>query len=293
MQEYILQFTIYLKESKNASQNTIESYNRDLNQLSMFLKDSNITEIEKINEANIMDYISYMKKNGRKVSTISRNIASIRAFFKYLIYIGYLTCNPAELIEIPKVQKRIPQIISISEVELLLLQPKNTSTKGIRDKAMLELMYATGIRVTELIELKLTDLNMPLKQIEFQSNAKERIIPIGSKSEKALFEYLKRARPYMIKKEEEIYLFVNCTGCPMTRQGFWKIIKSYAKKINIDNITPHILRHSFASHLIENGADLQSVQIMLGHSDITSTQIYLDIQTNKIKEIYAKSHPRY
>lgn len=204
-----------------------------------------------------------------------------------------VTENPAADIELPKVEKKAPEILSLEKVELLLEQPKGEEDKEVRDKAMLELLYATGIRVTELISLKVSDLNLPLEYIHCGSEAKSRIIPIGAQAKASLHKYMERVREHMISVPEEEALFVNCNGKPMTRQGFWKIIKSYARRAGIEeDITPHILRHSFAAHLIENGADLRSVQEMLGHSDISTTQIYTKLTNQKLKNVYAKTHPR-
>ena len=224
---------------------------------------------------------------------MSRNIASIRSFFQFLQRKGKVVENPAADLELPKVEKKVPEILSLEKVELLLEQPSGDEDKEVRDKAMLELLYATGIRVTELISLKVEDVNLPLEYIRCGGETKSRIIPIGAQAKFSLRRYLEKVRENMILRSDEETLFVNCNGKPMTRQGFWKIIKAYAKKAGIEeDITPHMLRHSFAAHLIQNGADLRSVQEMLGHSDISTTQIYTKLTNQKLKNVYAKAHPR-
>lgn len=293
MEEKIADFTQYLKECKGASENTIQSYRRDLINFSVFIVETGINTVERVNKTNIMAYIYTLQKQNKANATVSRNIASIRAFFQYLFQTGFLSNNPASDLETPKVEKKFPEILSLENVELLLNQPQDDENKGIRDKAMLEVLYATGIRVSELIALKKTDINMTLEYIKCTSNEKTRIIPLGSKAVKAVKEYMNAVRDMMLKDKEEDILFVNCSGSPMTRQGFWKIIKYYAKKANIEgDITPHMLRHSFAVHLLQNGANLQSVQEMLGHSDIATTQVYVKMNDYKLKEVYAKAHPR-
>lgn len=257
------------------------------------MKESGVLDAAKVNRTNVMAYVYELQKQHKAGATVSRNIASIRSFFQFLQRKGVVTENPAADLELPKVEKKVPEILSLEKVELLLEQPGGDEDKEIRDKAMLELLYATGIRVTELISLKVEDINLPLEYIHCGSDAKGRIIPIGAQAKLSLRRYMEKVREHMVSKPEEDVLFVNCNGKPMTRQGFWKIIKSYAKKAGIEEeITPHMLRHSFAAHLIENGADLRSVQEMLGHSDISTTQIYTKLTNQKLKNVYAKTHPR-
>ena len=294
MQESIDNFIKHLQFEKGASKNTIESYERDLRQFVNYLEKSKIENFAKVNKTNVMSHILAMQTDGRSSATISRNIVSIRVFYRYLSDKEIVSENPTIGIKTPKIERKIPQVLTIEEIEKLLAQPKKNEHKGIRDVAMIELLYATGIRVSELISLKTSNMDVTLKFVRFVSNEKERIIPIGSKATEALKKYCDEARLSMIKDKDEDSLFVNCSGNPMTRQGFWKIIKHYAKEANIETpITPHSLRHSFASHLISNGADLQVVQEMLGHSDISTTQIYLQTQKEKLREVYAKTHPRY
>lgn len=293
MEDKIADFTDYLKNCKSSSENTILSYQRDLRHFYKYISSCGLTKIENVNKTNIMAYVFDLQKNNKSSATISRNIASLRAFFQFLYKEGIISVNPILNMSSPKVEKKYPEILSLDKVELLLEQPSGNDLKSVRDKAMLELLYATGIRVTELISLKSEDINIPMEYIKCKSNEKTRIIPLGSKSIRALENYIKNARLLMIGNPKEYTLFVNCNGQPMTRQGFWKIIKFYAKKAGIvEDITPHMLRHSFAVHMIENGADLLSVQEMLGHSDISTTQAYVKINKSKLKEVYSKAHPR-
>lgn len=293
MEEKIREYTTYLREERRSSENTILSYNRDLRGFYHFMQNIGILEPAKINRTNVMAYIYELQKQKKSSATVSRNIASLRSFFQYLFKKGIVTENPAAELELPKVERKIPEILSLEKVELLLEQPNGEVGKEIRDKAMLELLYATGIRVTELISLKVEDINLNLEYIRCGNDAKSRMIPFGTQARRSLEKYIGQVRNEMLSDEKEATLFVNCSGKPMTRQGFWKIIKGYAKKAGIDeDITPHMLRHSFAAHLIDNGADLRSVQEMLGHSDISTTQMYARMKDQKLKSVYAKAHPR-
>lgn len=293
MEQSIVDFTDYLRNEKKSSENTVLSYARDLKGFCRFMKESGVLDPAKVNRTNVMAYVYELQKQRKAGTTVSRNIASIRSFFQFLQRKGIVTENPAADLELPKVEKKVPEILSLDKVELLLEQPNGEEDKEIRDKAMLELLYATGIRVTELISLRVEDINLPLEYIRCGSDTKSRIIPIGAQAKASLRRYLDKVRENMVLRPDEEVLFVNCNGKPMTRQGFWKIIKAYAKKAGIEeDITPHMLRHSFAAHLIENGADLRSVQEMLGHSDISTTQIYTKLTNQKLKNVYAKTHPR-
>ena len=234
-----------------------------------------------------------MQEIGKKPSTISRGIASIRSFYQYEAKNKKIEEDPTEGIQSPKIEKRVPNVLTSKEVALLLEQPKNVDLKGTRDKAMLEFAYATGMRVTEIISLNIDDINLEQGYATCRNGKKERTVPIGNMSLKALKDYMLNARNVMIKNEDEKALFVNVNGQRLTRQGFWKIIKYYKEQAHIDkDITPHVLRHSFATHLLQNGADLKSIQTMLGHSDILSTQIYMQFQDETLKNIYKKAHPR-
>ena len=293
MNELVYQYIDYLERGRQLASNTLQSYKRDIEQYILYLNSINLNSIEITNKTTVINYLLQLQKKGRATSTISRNLASIRSFYHYLHANGIIGDNPTLELESPKVEKKLPQIFSTQEVELLLEQPKCIDLKGYRDKAMLELLYATGIRVSELINLDYNDVNTELGFVKCNNGVKERVIPIGSLAIKALQDYLLRARKNMIKNSQETALFININGKRLTRQGFWKIIKQYKNQAKIGkDITPHTLRHSFAAHLLENGADLRSIQEMLGHSDISSTQVYAQIARNRIKEVYKKTHPR-
>ena len=293
MEALIQKFMTFLERDKCLSENTLQSYRRDVEQYINYLHEINLQNISKTNKATIIAYLLQLQKKGRATSTISRNLASIRSFYQYISKNKIIDNDPTSGLESPKVEKKLPQILSTQEVELLLEQPKCVDLKGYRDKAMLELLYATGIRVSELINLDITDVSLDIGFIKCSKGQRERMIPIGSMAINALKDYLNKARKLMIADSDEKALFVNVNGGRLTRQGFWKIIKQYKNQANINkDITPHTLRHSFAAHLLENGADLRSIQEMLGHSDISSTQIYAQIAKNKIKEVYKKTHPR-
>ena len=287
-------FINYLEYEKELSKNTLESYKRDIAQFIHYLTERQIHDFKDTNKTTIITYLLYLQKKGKATATISRNLASIRSFSHFLMSENHISKDPTINLETPKSEKKLPCVLSLKEVELLLSQPNDDSEKGIRDKAMLELLYATGIRVTELVSLDYTNLNLDVNYIKcLGGNSKERIIPIGSMAKIAMENYVNNCRSTLIKEDLEPALFVNYHGTRLTRQGFWKIIKSYTQKAKINKkITPHTLRHSFATHLIQNGADLRSVQEMLGHSDISTTQIYTLITRNKIKEVYNKAHPR-
>lgn len=285
-------FVRYLDEEKHLTENTLLSYRRDIDQYIKYLEERKIIDIEKTNKTIILTYLLALQKQGKATSTISRHLASLRSFYGYLNRTGTIKTDPTLGLEAPRVEKKFPHILSTREVERLLEAPKCADLKGYRDKAMLELLYATGIRVSELILLNSDDLNISMGFVRCQS-ARQRIIPLGSIAMKACADYIENARPLMIKDESEKALFVNCNGRRLTRQGFWKIVKQYKEQANIQGeLTPHTLRHSFAAHLLENGADLRAIQEMLGHSDISSTQIYSQLLKNRIKEVYQKAHPR-
>lgn len=292
MEKHIKQFLDFLQNEKKLSNNTLQSYNRDINQYKEYLEKNNINYL-KVDNEQINTYMKYLQDIGKKTSTISRNLASIRSFYQYLIRIKKIKHDPTENIQSPKVEKRVPSVLTSQEVELLLDQPKDVDLKGTRDKAMLEVAYATGMRVTEIISLNVEDVHLEEGYVTCKNTGKQRNIPLGSISIKALKEYIDEARPIMIKDENETALFVNVNGKRLTRQGFWKIVKFYKEQAHITkDITPHVLRHSFATHLLQNGADLKAIQTMLGHSDISSTQVYMQFQDSGLKNIYKKAHPR-
>jgi integrase/recombinase XerD len=293
MEREIDNFVSYLHNIKKTSTNTELSYKRDLGKLSQYLEERGITDVKDITAEILESYIVYLGENHFAAATISRNVASIKAFVHYLCKEEIIKENIAEGLKAPKIEKKMPEILTPEEVIWLLEQPKGDTPKELRDKAMLELLYATGIRVTELITLKVSDVNMQMGYIICRDGSKERVIPFGAAAKKALTNYLEKARNVMLFDLHSDILFVNCSGQPMSRQGFWKLIKYYAKKAGIQaDITPHTLRHSFAAHLVENGADLRSVQEMLGHSDISTTQVYANMTHNRIREVYSKAHPR-
>ena len=294
MDKEINAFIVYLHNVKRTSENTELSYRRDLMKVRNYMEEQGIEDVKKITSTNLNSYVLYLEKNKFSPATISRNIASLKAFYHYMYKEGMVLEDAAEALHAPRIEKKMPEILSTDEVVRLLEQPSGNSPKEIRDKAMLELLYATGIRVTELITLKLKDVNLQMGYLVCKDGGKERVIPFGNEARSALIRYLEGTRASMIADPDSEYLFANCSGQPMSRQGFWKLIKFYAKKSGImADITPHTLRHSFAAHLVENGADLRSVQEMLGHSDISTTQIYANMNHNRIREVYAKAHPRH
>lgn len=294
MEDAIQRFIRYLHKTKKASSNTEVSYERDLKKLQKYLmEEQQVTEWEKVTATNLNSYMLYLEREKFAASTISRNVASIRAFYQYMNKKGLVQADISEALKPPKIEKKVPDILTVNEVDLLLKQPKGDSAKGLRDKAMLELLYATGIRVSELIHLKMEDVNMKMSYIHCSDRNKERIIPFGNTAKKALSIYVDKGRKELLHGIDSDEFFVNCSGGAMSRQGFWKVLKGYAKDAGIEvDITPQTLRHSFATHLIQNGADLKSVQEMLGHADISTTQIYLNMSINKMREVYTKAHPR-
>ncbi len=292
MQTYLENYIQHLSKARKLSENTLSSYRRDIQAYLQFLSGRGITDPKQINKTVVLTYLLQMQKQGKAASTVSRILASLRSFHAFLAQSGMASENVALGLETPRVQRKQPQVLTAQEVERLLDAPQSTDHKGCRDKAMLELLYASGMRVSELISLKLDDINLQLGFVHCGSK-KERIIPLGKYATDAIAAYLSGAREHLLHQNTTDALFVNTNGKPMTRQGFWKLIRSYKTKAEIScELTPHTLRHSFAVHLLENGADLRSIQEMLGHSDISSTQIYAQMQKNRIKDIYQKSHPR-
>ena len=284
MNRYIEDYASFMTETGNKSANTVESYKRDVTQYIAYL-DENGIQAEAAAKTTVLSYLLYQQKNGKASATVSRTLASLRSFYVYLQRRGLVSSNPTANLEAPHVEKKMPQILTGAEVEWLLDQPSDVDNKGMRDKAMLELLYATGIRVSELINLNISDVNMTMSFIRCRGGKKERIIPMGAAAHSA--------RPYMIRNENEAALFVNMSGQRLSRQGFWKLIKHYRTEAGIQaEITPHTLRHSFAAHLLENGADLRSIQEMMGHADISSTQLYSRVVNSRIKDVYLKAHPR-
>lgn len=292
MEKQVKLFLDFLKDDKKLSDNTLQSYRRDIEQYEKYVSDNKINYL-KVTEETILEYMEFLREENKKESTISRSLASIRSFYQYLIRVKKIKKDPTMTIESPKINKRTPNILTSKEVELLLDQPKDIDLKGTRDKAMLEFAYATGMRVTEIISLDIDDINFEEGYVNCRHANKPRIIPLGKLSLKALKEYTEQARNILIKDDNEKALFVNVNGQRLTRQGFWKIVKYYKEQAHITkDITPHVLRHSFATHLLQNGADLKAIQTMLGHSDISSTQVYMQFQDSGLKDIYQKAHPR-
>lgn len=294
MLDLIHAYENYLTKVRQASGNTVSSYMRDIRQFAGWISQQGGADILTVSQVNIDNYLKALQLQGKSASTASRTLASLKNFYAYLVASGFLEESPVtDEIHVDRGEKKLPQILSGKEVELLLAQPSALDVKGIRDKAMLELMYATGIRVTELIELNVEDVNLDLGIIRCESAKKSRAIPLYPAALRAITVYLKDARNLMVADPTERALFVNVGGSRMSRQGFWKILKFYQTKANIEkDITPHTLRHSFAVHLLENGADLGSVQELMGHSDISSTQMYTHMINQKIKSVYDKCHPK-
>ena len=292
MERQLKYFFDFLENDKKLSDNTLQSYKRDLKQFKTYLEDCEIN-YNRVKEEDIKDYIKELQEEGKKASSISRCIASIRSFYQFILKNKKVKVDPTANIKSPKIEKRVPSVLTAKEVELLLDQPKDVDLKGIRDKAMLEFAYATGMRVTEIISLNIDDVSLEEGYVVCRNGNKQRSIPLGTMSLKALKEYIEEARDILLKSEDEKALFVNINGTRLTRQGFWKIIKFYKEQAHITkDITPHVLRHSFATHLLQNGADLKAIQSMLGHSDISSTQVYMQFQDDGLKDVYRKAHPR-
>ena len=289
----IARYHEYLTNEKHASQNTVSSYLRDITQFAEYLEAGHGCALREADSETVQSYMNWMLGRGKSAASVTRFLASVKSFYNYLLANGDVKENPAKGVAAAKVERKYPEILTSKEVELFLEQPQCVDAKGFRDHAMLELLYATGIRVSELISLDMTDLNLAAGFIRCASRGKERIIPLYHTAIKALSDYVRTIRPQLIADTGEKALFVNMNGERMSRQGFWKIIKYYQEKTGIQKeITPHTLRHSFAVHLLENGADLRSIQEMLGHADISSTQIYTHVVKKQLKDVYQKAHPR-
>lgn len=286
----------YLQEDKGSSVSTLESYKRDIEQFIGYMDNEQITQPEDVTRNQIVLYLGFLKNQKKAASTIARNVVSIRSFFHYLMYRGIVQKDPTYHLDAPKLEKSPPKILSIAEVDKLLAMPETSTPAGLRDKAMLELLYATGIKVSELVHLNVSDLNPQLKYLRTgRDSAKERVVPITGIAAQATTEYVAKARSELLRSNHsEEALFVNTNGCRLTRQGIWKMIKKYAVGAGLSegSITPHTLRHSFAAHLLENGADLRSVQEMMGHADISTTQMYSHVVKRNMKDVYDHYHPR-
>ena len=287
----IARFGAYLSDEKHSSRNTVSSYLRDTTQFAEYLHNYCDIDLREADSAAVQDYMDWMLSHGKSAASVTRFLASVKSFYSYMVAAGELKKNPAQGVAAAKVERKYPEILTAKEVELFLEQPKCVDEKGYRDHAMLELMYATGVRVSELIALNVEDVNLPAAFLRCGDEKRERIIPLYPRAVKALRDYIQVIRP-RLADQEEAALFVNMNGQRMTRQGFWKLVKHYQAKAEITkDITPHTLRHSFAVHLLENGADLRSIQEMLGHADISSTQIYAHIIKQRLQDVYRKAHP--
>ena len=294
MDQLLDSFLAYLAVEKGLSKNTLESYGRDVRKFALYLEENKVSSVQYIKYEIILDFLSHFKKQGFSDTTTVRTIVSIKQFFKYLLVEKIIKEDPTSQIRTPRMKKSIPGVISLEEVERILASPDESTPEGIRDTAMLEVLYATGVRVSELIGLKLNDVNFEMGFIVvYGKGSKERIVPMGGQALEKLKPYMELSRPALLKTKESKALFVTRRRKGMTRQGFWKLIKTHAINSGISkNISPHTLRHSFATHLLERGADLRSIQIMLGHSDISTTQIYTHVESERLKEIHKKYHPR-
>lgn len=292
MKDYYLDFESFLKFEKASSNNTMQSYLRDVSQFSTYCNLNSISDTSKVTSKILNEYFDYLRSTGRSDATVSRCVASLRCYFKFLVKKGICSSNPVSDVKQKSAAKKMPEVLTNKEVLLLLEQPSGLDYKSMRDKAMLELLYATGIKVSELIDLKISDINRQIGVLHLNSGRNERVVPIYPEALKVLNKYLNEARNIIVSENGADMLFTNMNGSPMSRQGFWKIIKHYAEMAKIEkDITPHTLRHSFAAHLLENGAELKDIKEMLGHSDISSTQIYVQMMKQKYAQAYKKFHP--
>ncbi|MDE6260826.1 MAG: site-specific tyrosine recombinase XerD [Oscillospiraceae bacterium] len=290
--DYISGYEIWLAQEKRAAANTLSSYLRDVRQFGQWAEEERLT-LTQINQEDVKRYTQHLEKKGKSNATVVRSVAALKSFYMYMMSIKAVRVNPAKGFTPSRVERKLPAILSNHEVDLFLEQPDSSDAKGCRDKAMLELLYATGIRVSELISLDVQDLNLSASFLRCRGKSKERVVPLYKGAVRAVATYVNDVRPQLLENPEETALFVNMNGERMSRQGFWKIVKCYQDKAGIHkDITPHTLRHSFAAHLLENGADLKSIQEMLGHADISATQIYAQVVNQKLRDVYAKAHPR-
>ena len=294
MEQLVDHYLLHLKVERGLAQNTLESYRRDLKKFVGYLKLQGIFGMDQVDRREIMRFMEDLHKNGRAAATISRNLAAIRSFYGFLTQENLVSKDPSTELDSPKIPKRLPNILTVSQISLLLEQPEVNSSGGLRDKAMLELLYATGIRVSELVDLNLSDVNLEMGFLRcLGKGSKERIVPMGQSAIDCIHTYLQNGRGKLVRSSQESAVFLNIHGRRLTRQGFWKILKKYVRQAGFTgDITPHTLRHSFATHLLENGADLRAVQEMLGHSDISTTQIYTQVTANRLRDVYQQFHPR-
>jgi integrase/recombinase XerD len=284
----------YLVVEKGLARATIESYSSDLNKFVKFLNSNKIENITDADSAVILKYLLYLRDKKIGARSRARYLVTIRGFYKFLVYEKVLAKDPAKMIDLPKSGLKLPDVLSIDEINSMLNAPDMSTSKGLRDAAMLELLYAAGLRVSELIHVKLQDINLEVGFVRTMGKgSKERVVPIGTYAKQKISDYLANSRPLLLRQHASHYLFVAHAGKPMTRQAFWKLLKKYSVIVGIEKeITPHSFRHSFASHLLEGGADLRSVQMMLGHVDISTTQIYTHVARDHLKQLHEKYHPR-
>lgn len=293
MEREVEEYIEYIGNNSRKSENTLMSYRRDLIKLVTYLNEKELNEWNQVTETDLTAYIMRLQRDGCAQSTISRYIVSIKAFFEYMYRNGSIADDASVNIRAPRIEKKIPGIISVEHVVRLLTAPSGDSPKQLRDRAMLELLYATGIKVSELVSIKMDDVNLQMGYINCRTVSHDRIIPFGNEAKQALMRYLKDGRDKLVKDNYSEYLFTNVSGEQMSRQGFWKLIKSYAKKAGIEeDITPYTLRHSFAAHMISNGADIYAVSEMLGHTDVSATQVYAVFSNSRLRDVYNKAHPR-
>lgn len=292
MDEVLKRFVEYLETERGMTANTMDAYSRDIRQYSEFLLNHGLNSFSEAGETTVMTYLLFLQGQGKSPATIARQLSSIRGLYQYLLNFGQVTRDPTLKIESPKGQKKIPVVPTVKDIEALISQPSSSSEIGIRDRAMLELLYATGLRVTELTSLNLEDVRLDLGYLRCKNRTGSRVVPLGNMALQALNDYVKNCRKPFVEDGERA-LFLNYNGGRLTRQGFWKILKQHTKDANLTQpISPQTLRHSFATHLVENGADLKVVQEMMGHSGIASTQFYIQVSEENKKEIYMKTHPR-
>ncbi|HHY69813.1 MAG TPA: site-specific tyrosine recombinase XerD [Bacillota bacterium] len=294
MDDVIERFLNYLEHEKGLSANTLASYGIDLKDYREFLSEYSSETIETANSATIVAYLMFLRRQGRATSTVARRLAAIKGFYQFLLREGCIVKDPSENLSAPSLERRLPKVMSLAEIERLLAQPDPSTPLGLRDKAMLEVLYATGLRVTELVDLNMNDVDLLEGFVRCMGKgSKERVVPMGEIAVLSLKAYLEQGRSELVTDLEEQALFVNQEGARMSRQSVWKLVKKYARQAEIrKEVTPHTIRHSFATHLLEHGADIRAVQEMLGHADISTTQIYIHVTKDRLKEVYAKSHPR-
>ncbi|NYF24455.1 integrase/recombinase XerD [Sporosarcina sp. JAI121] len=285
----------FLKVERQLAGNTVVSYKRDIDEYLVFMEKAGYESIDEVDRSTILSHLQRLKEGGKSARTVSRHISSIRSFHQFLLREKVTTQDPTVHLELPKLEQKLPRVLSMDEIDRLIEAPDRSKPQGVRDTALLEILYGTGMRVSELIGLNMDDIHLSMGFVRvFGKGGKERIIPLGGKSITACKRYIEEARPGFIKKQKGAEaLFVNMRGTRLTRQGCWKLLNGHALKAGIHKeLTPHILRHTFATHLVENGADLRAVQEMLGHADISTTQIYTHVSRSRLKEVYVKFHPR-